>query len=63
MTQPSFKGFMECLMRGVRAFVRGKGFTSKFRLAVWALLDSMPRALLRAFPFLKTPLQAIKDEA
>jgi hypothetical protein len=50
-------------MRRVRAFARGKGFTSKFRLAVWALLDSMPRALLRAFPFLKTPPQAIKDEA
>jgi hypothetical protein len=48
------------LIRRARAVTRGKGFTSKFRLATWALLDSTPRTVLMAFPFLKPPLQAIK---
>jgi len=53
---------MEYLIRRARAVTRGKGFTSKAKLATWALLDSTPRTVLMAFPFLKPPLQALKNK-
>ena len=59
--RPSLRGFMSYLKKRAKAIAQGKDLKDRIRLFAWAILDSMPRIILRAIPFLKPPLQVLKD--
>ena len=47
---PNLIGFLLCSRRRIKIIFRGKHIVDKFRLFLWALLDSIPRTFMRLLP-------------
>jgi len=60
MACPSLQGFMDCLKMRVRMAVKGERIINKARLCIWVVLESIPRTVMRALPFLKFPVEIIE---
>jgi len=62
MGRPSIVGFLKSLGKRLRISVRGCEGGDKLRLLVWSFMDSIPRSVRKAFPYLEEPLELIKNK-